>query len=106
MCLKEHVRVNRTQGSYGFLEKQAGLLKTELEEASTALRDAKNKHEIVTLDGRRASLQQQISTVDLQQQETKTAIAASQAKLDDMNRELENLPAHTIQQLAVRPTTA
>jgi len=97
--LREHVRVNRTLGSYGFLSEQAALLKSQLDAASIALRDAKTKYGIVTLDGRRASLQQQISTVELQQQETKSALAASEAKIAETLKDVQNLPIPMIQQM-------
>jgi uncharacterized protein involved in exopolysaccharide biosynthesis len=97
--LREHVRVNRTQGSYGFLAEQAGLLKSKLDTASASLRDAKNRYGIVTLDGERASLQQQFSTVKLQEQETEAALAASEAKIAEMEKGVADLPAQMIQQM-------
>jgi uncharacterized protein involved in exopolysaccharide biosynthesis len=97
--LREHVRVNRTPGSYGFLAEQATLLKSKLDAASASLRDAKNRYGIVTLDGERGSLQQQISTIKMQEQETKTALAASEAKIAEMERGVADLPPQMIQQM-------
>src|SRR4051812_35161422 len=97
--LKEHVRINRTQGSYSFLAEQAALLKSQLDEASAALRDAKNQYGIVSLEGQRGSLQQQISTVELQQQDTQAALAASEAKIAEMRKDIANLPPQMIQQM-------
>src|SRR3954462_1623263 len=68
--LSEHVRINRQKGSHGFFAEQSALLKSELDAASTSLRDAKNKYGIASLEGRRNSLQQQINSVELQQQES------------------------------------
>ena len=97
--LKEHVRINRQKGSYGFFAEQSALLKSELDTASTSLRDAKNEYGIVSLEGRRNSLQQQISSVELQQQESKAALAASEAKIAEIQKEVENLPTQMIQQM-------
>jgi polysaccharide biosynthesis protein PslE len=97
--LKEHVRVNRTQGSFGFLTEQATLLKSELDSASKQLRDAKNKYSIVSLDGRRSSLQQQISTVELAQQDCRAALAASEAKITELEKNTAGLPTQVIQQM-------
>jgi uncharacterized protein involved in exopolysaccharide biosynthesis len=97
--LTEHVRINRQKGSYGFFAEQSALLKSQLDAASTSLRDAKNKYGIASLEGRRNSLQQQISSVELQQQESKAALAASEAKIAEIQKEVENLPTHMIQQM-------
>jgi uncharacterized protein involved in exopolysaccharide biosynthesis len=97
--LSEHVRINRQKGSHGFFAEQSALLKSELDAASTSLRDAKNKYGIASLEGRRNSLQQQISSVELQQQESKAALAASEAKIAEVQKEVENLPTQMVQQM-------
>jgi uncharacterized protein involved in exopolysaccharide biosynthesis len=99
VSLKEHLRVNRTQGSYEFFDQQAGLLKKQLDEASEALRDAKNRHGLVTLDGRRAALEQQLGSVKAQLRESDAALAASQAKTTNLQENVDELPSHLVQQL-------
>ena len=99
VCLQEHMRINRTQGSFGFFGEQAELLKSQLDAAGAALRDAKNRYELVTLDGRRSALQQQINSVELHAQETDAGLAASQAKSADMAKKLDTLPAQLVQQM-------
>jgi len=99
VSMKEHMRINRTQGSHGFFDEQAELLRSQLAEASAAFRDAKNRFGLVSLEGRRSALQQQITTVELHQQETNAALAASQAKTAEMAHKLDNLPAQLVQQM-------
>lgn len=99
VSLKEHMRVNRTQGSYEFFDSQATLLKKQLEEASEALRDAKNRYGLVTLDGRRAALEQQLGSVKAQLRESETALAASEAKSTNLHKNVDELPSHLVQQL-------
>lgn len=99
VCLKEHVRINRAPGSQGFFDEQTAILKGQLDAASAAFRDAKNRYGVVTLEGRRASLQQQLSTVELQQQETAAALAASEAKVRETVAKIEQLPAPLLQQM-------
>ena len=99
VCLKEHMRINRTQGSFGFFDEQAELLKSQLDGASTALRDLKNRYGLLTLEGRRNALQQQINAVELHQQETDAGLAASQANTAEMANKLGHLPAHLVQQM-------
>jgi len=97
--LNEHVRVNRTQGSYSFFAEQEKLMKSRLDAASVALRDAKNKYGIITLDGRRTALQQQLTAVELQMQDTKSSLKSSQAKIDEMEKGIAQLPTELIQQM-------
>jgi uncharacterized protein involved in exopolysaccharide biosynthesis len=99
VSLKEHLRVNRTQGSYKFFDEQAELLKKQLEEASEALRDSKNKYGLVTLDGRRSALEQQLGSVKAQLRESEAALAASEAKTTNLGKNVDELPSHLVQQL-------
>lgn len=99
VCLKEHLRVNRTPGSYEFFDEQTRLLKEQLDEASTALRDAKNRYGLVTLDGRRVALEQQLGNVKSQLRENEAAMAASEAKIGNLQTNVGGLPSPLVQQL-------
>jgi uncharacterized protein involved in exopolysaccharide biosynthesis len=99
VSLKEHLRVNRTQGSYEFFDEQSELLKKQLEEASELLRDAKNRHGLVTLDGRRSALEQQLGSVKAQLRESEAALAASEAKTSNLSKNVDELPSQLLQQL-------
>jgi uncharacterized protein involved in exopolysaccharide biosynthesis len=92
VCLKEHLRVNRTPGSYEFFDEQAQLLKSKLDEASRALRDAKNRSGLVTLEGRRVALEQQLGTVKSQLRESEAALAASEARTHHLEESMDVLP--------------
>ena len=99
VSLKEHLRVNRTSGSYKFFDEQADLLKKQLDEAGEALRDAKNRYGLVTLEGRRAALEQQLGSVKSQLRESEAGFAASEAKSGNLQKNVHELPAHLLQQL-------
>lgn len=99
VSLKEHIRINRTPGSYQFFDEQAELLKKQLDEAGTALRDAKNRYGLVTLEGRRAALEQQLAAVKTLLRESKSGLAASVAKGENLQASVDTLPSHLVQQL-------
>ena len=107
VCRKEHMRVNRTPGSYEFFDEQAQLLRSQLDEAGTTLRDAKNKSGLVTLEGRRVALEQQLGSVKSQLREAQAALAASEAKTQNLEQSLGALPPSLVQQhIAGTPSSA
>lgn len=99
VSLEAHARVNRNPDSYEFFDEQARLLKEQLDRATEQLRDAKNEYGLVTLEGRRQALEQQLSGIKVLARENDAALAASEAKLADLKRSLANLPSPLVQQL-------
>ena len=63
--LREHLRVNRTPGSYEFFEEQVDSVLAELTAATAAQRDKKNEYELVTVEGKRDILEQQLREINL-----------------------------------------
>ena len=57
---EQHLRVNRTTGSYEFFEEQAEKLKGELESATANLRDVKNQVGLVSVDSQRSVIEKEI----------------------------------------------
>lgn len=72
--LEEHLRVNNTPGSLEFFADQCDSLKVKLDEAAAVLRDTKSEFGLVSIDGRRKALQDQINLVQMQVLETKHAL--------------------------------
>jgi polysaccharide biosynthesis protein PslE len=99
VCLQEHMRVNRTEGSYRFFDEQAQSLKSQLEQAHSALRDAKNRYGMVTLEGRRQGLQEQVNAVELQQQQVHVTLAGIQERMAKRALELKALMPTLVRQL-------
>lgn len=91
LFLEEHVRINRTPGSYQFFVDQQGKLAKEWEQAAAELRDAKNKLGLVTIEGQREQLQRQIGeaesgllTAAAEQASLQAAIKSQEAIIDQL----------------------
>ncbi len=97
--MAEHLRVNRTPGSYDFFEEQSKVLSAELDRANAELRDVKTEYGIASLEGRRLALQAQISENEKRISETEAALRAAEAKVDSLRRGLETVPAPLVRQI-------
>jgi len=90
--LEEHVRVNRTDGSYGFFAEQTKLLKSKLDAANAELRDAKNEMQVLSVAGKQNSLQQQIHSIEMEQIAAGREVATSQSKIEALTRSINEMP--------------
>jgi uncharacterized protein involved in exopolysaccharide biosynthesis len=97
--LEEHMRINRVSGSYEFFLTQSGLLKSQLDAAQAALRDAKDKAGMASVEGRRAALEGQISALETQIQQVGAQHAASAAKLKSLETSVSSLPEPLLRQM-------
>lgn len=87
-----HLKVNRTEGSHEFFSAQTALLKSKLDKAVAALRDAKNELGLVTIEGRRNSLQEQIRINRTSIAANSTELAAARATIASLEASLSSLP--------------
>jgi len=104
--LEEHLRLNSTPGSHEFFDKQSKLLKTQLDDAGAALRDAKSGFNLASIEGRRDALQMQVSEVETKILETESELAASQAKIASMRGSLNQLPESLLKRFATPGSSA
>jgi uncharacterized protein involved in exopolysaccharide biosynthesis len=88
----EHVRVNRTAGSYEFFVAQEKLLREKLQQATAALRDAKSAIGLASIDGRRQTLQTQVGDIESQIAAADSSLAAAQAKAQRLGESVALLP--------------
>ena len=95
----EHVRVSRTRGSQRFFTQQTGKQLQHLEEVSRELRDAKNQNGIVTFEGQRALLMDQIGQVEKATIETNNALAYSEARAKDLQMTVDRLPKTIVREV-------
>jgi uncharacterized protein involved in exopolysaccharide biosynthesis len=98
--LAEHVRLNSNPGAYQFFDEQTRLLKTQLDEANRALRDAKSRFQLSSVEGRRESLQEQMTAVERQILETQASLSATKAKIDAYQTTLAHFPEPLVHELA------
>lgn len=104
--LEEHMRINRTEGSYEFFVEQADLLHRQLEQATAALRDAKNAAGLATIDGQRETIQRQLQTVDTELLTSQSALAASEAMLAALHDGIDGLAGRPTEEIAFFPDDA
>ncbi|MCU0877328.1 MAG: hypothetical protein MUF06_06035 [Pirellulaceae bacterium] len=103
---EEYVRVHRTAGSYQFFADQTLLTQKEWEAASAELGAAKNKLGIVTLDGRKKQLQDEITDIDAKLLTNRSDLSTTQARIASLQELIAKLPATVITQQAQAPNAA
>jgi uncharacterized protein involved in exopolysaccharide biosynthesis len=104
--LREHLRLNSTAGSREFFDQQAKLLKQQLDDAAAALRDAKSRFNLASLEGRRDALQRQVAEIETQALANESALAASEAKIRELRTVMGKLPDATLRDLATPHTNS
>ena len=82
--LKEHVRINRTAGSFDFFVTQTERLGDLLRAAEQKLETKKNLHNILTIEGKREALQQELRDVELALLQTDRDLAFARVKIQDL----------------------
>lgn len=95
---EEHMRVNRTAGSHQFFATQTTMLKQELDAAQEKLSNSKSDHQIVTIDGRRKSLEDQLNTLSSGIMKTEAEIATASGKIAALEKTLTTLPERLVAQ--------
>jgi uncharacterized protein involved in exopolysaccharide biosynthesis len=95
----EHLRVSRPIGSFDFLKEQAARLKEKHQAALDALKMAKNRAGMASIEGRRKGLEDQISAVESQLHQVEAEHAAATADLKSKRGSIELLPKPLLKQL-------
>ncbi len=103
----EYMRINRTRGSHEFFAEQSSLLHARLMEAEQKLRQAKDHFGMLTIEGKQSSLEARIRFVEDQVLQNNVALAASEAKLSDLEATIASLePTVLTQTLSGLPDSA
>jgi uncharacterized protein involved in exopolysaccharide biosynthesis len=103
---EEYVRVHRTAGSYQFFADQTLLTEQQWEQASVELGAAKNKLGIVTIDGRKKQLQDEITDIDAKLLTNRSDLSTARARIKSLQDLIAGLPATVITQQAQAPNAA
>lgn len=88
----EHVRLHRTTGSKPFFEEQRASLEGSLKQSEEKLRDAKNKMGVGSIEARRSTLEQHLSTVELRRKSAIQQIAAAEARIKALQAHTDAMP--------------
>lgn len=89
---QEHVRINRTVGSYDFLDSQRDLLEKQVLEAQEEMRSAKNRMGLVSIEGSRRQLQDEIASVSQQIINANAELKAAESKMASLQTSFVVLP--------------
>jgi uncharacterized protein involved in exopolysaccharide biosynthesis len=89
---QEYMRVHRSAESKPFFTEQQQRLREQLDRSLTALRDAKNAIGVSDIEQRRTTLEAQFSAVELDRLSTDQQFATSQARFDDLQQQLADVP--------------
>lgn len=90
--LKQHLRVNRSEGSYEFFEQQLSQNQKELELASERLRDAKNSLGVVSIDSKRQILEEKIGHIDRELLNAQTRLEAVESGVEKLKQQILTQP--------------
>ena len=88
----EHLRVSRTEGSLSFFMQQVEENASQLRETENELKEAKSLAGLVSVEGQRTVLEDQSKSIRLRLLANDSALAASQAKIEQIETILESLP--------------
>ncbi|MEX0701759.1 MAG: GumC family protein [Planctomycetales bacterium] len=93
-----HIRVNRTEGSHQFFREQANLLTDKLRAARNDLAATKSKYGILTIEGQRKNLQDQISAGESQAHAAEADLASAEATVAQLDTQRAALPERIVSQ--------
>jgi len=89
---QEHARVNRTVGTYDFLDSQRELLEKKVLDAREEMRSAKNRMGVVSIEGSRRQLQDEIASLSQQIINANAELKASESKISSLQQSIALLP--------------
>jgi uncharacterized protein involved in exopolysaccharide biosynthesis len=99
LFMDDHLQLSRPAGSYEFLTEQSNRLRDEFETAQAKLRDAKNRGDLASIQGRRSALESQINAVQTRINDVTASLSAADAKMRTLKASIDNLPEPLLKQM-------
>jgi uncharacterized protein involved in exopolysaccharide biosynthesis len=93
---EEHIRVHRSEASSPFFTEQQLRLREQLDQSLEALSAAKSEMGLANVEQRRKTLEAQYSAIELDRLKTNQQLATAQATIEDLQRQLAEIPERTI----------
>lgn len=93
---EEHLRINRNQGSRSFFLEQEEQIREQLDAAMDEVRKAKNEIGVASIGSRRENLESQLQSITMAAYQAETERKAFVAELNDLNRQLGDMPERLI----------
>lgn len=90
---KEHIRLHRVPGSFDFFTERAARTEADVKSALKELNDAKSELSIATVQGRRDSLEKQISSLEQQAQAIAADLDSANARVASLEKLIKDLPS-------------
>lgn len=94
--LEEHLRVNRSQGAHQFLSDETNRIRGELSAAEQHLRDVKNEMGLASAESQQQMLVARIGRLEDDLLRADADLAASQARVNQLEETLAKLPASEV----------
>ncbi len=94
--LEEHSRINRTEGSLDFFVEQDKFLSKELHNATEELKEAKQRNQISSIDGKRQSLETRLTETHSQLFNNQREMASSNSRIEQLTAQLKSTPVDMI----------
>lgn len=102
---EEHVRLHQTSGSKDFFERQRDELQQQLADADNALREAKSRMGLASIEARRGTLESRLSSIEQTRVSTIQDIASASGRIASLRKELDALPKTMHTRTKVMPNT-
>lgn len=104
--LQEHARIHRTAGSEAFFVEQTERIGAELDETLAELRDLKNEHALVSIEGQLELIETQQADIEQEQLRTARMLAESQSTYEALSDALGDHEALVLAEQEQRPSEA
>jgi polysaccharide biosynthesis protein PslE len=103
ICQEEHVRVHLTHSSNELSQKQAQQSLAAWQKATAELQEIKNRLGIVTIDGSRKKVEEQIADIDSQRLANQAELSASRARIASLEKLIARSPQTLVTPAVTEP---
>lgn len=103
---EENARLHSTEGSQSFFDKQQERLANELQLTNSALREAKNRMGLASIQGHRESLEARAREIAQSFSETERSLIETQARIKKLKNELASMPERISSSEVDKPNVA
>ncbi len=103
---EENARLHSTEGSQSFFDKQQERLSNELQLTNSALREAKNRMGLASIQGHRESLEARAREIAQSISETERSLIETQARIKKLKTELASMPERISSSEVDKPNVA
>ena len=101
LYLEKHIAVHQIAGSYQFFDEQTDYLRTNLTGMEDQVRFLRNKTGIASPDEYRSMHLERVVALEREIEQTEVDIAFSLARVETLEKLLENLPENSVQQTTI-----